>query len=261
MSEQLKSIGNLKVYIHKSREDTAQFFAKDISRKLKEFRDTEHRDVLFLSSGGSALHVLDRIDPEIVGPYLTIGIFDERYDPSNKTSNYAALRKTNFYKLAVQRGCRLIDTATQANQSQVELADYYEQELRSWRARHPRGAIMATMGIAEDGHTAGIMSHPEDPKYFHDLFEGERWIVAYDAKDKNPLRFRVTTTFTFLRYVDLVGVFLVGKNKGPMLRRLMDGDDTAELPGRIMKTLPRGAVYVDKDLVRGAGYTLPIKFN
>jgi len=142
MAAYLKSVGNLKVYIRKDKEDAATFFAKDISRKLKEFRDVERRDVLFLSSGGSALRVLDRIDESVIGPYLTIGIFDERFDPSNRTSNYAQLRKTAFYKRAVSLGCRLIDTATQKGQTKEELADFYENELRGWRARHPRGAVL-----------------------------------------------------------------------------------------------------------------------
>ncbi len=248
-----KSIGNLTLYIRKDKEDAASFFAKDISRKLKEFRDVERRDVLFLSSGGSALGVLDRIDESVIGPYLTIGIFDERYDPSNKTSNYAQLRKTAFYQRAVQRGCRLIDTSTQRGQTQEELADFYENELRSWRARHPRGAIMATMGTAIDGHTAGIMPFPEDPSRFHELFERERWIVSYDATGKNPYPKRVTTTYTFLRYVDLVGIFLVGAEKGPMFKKLLEGDDCTLVPGRIMKTLPRGAVYTDAALAVSAG--------
>lgn len=261
MAEYLKSVGNLKLYIRKDKEDAASFFAKDITRKLKEFRDVERRDVLFLSSGGSALRVLDRIDESVIGPYLTIGIFDERYDPSNKTSNYAQLRKTAFYNRAVSHGCRLIDTMTQRGQTQGELADYYENELRSWRARHPRGAIMATMGIALDGHTAGIMPFPEDPARFHELFERERWIVAYDTGEKNPFRLRATVTFTFLRYVDLIGIYLVGAEKGSMFRNLMEGDDCAELPGRIIKTLPRGAVYTDAALVAAAGFATPGKFS
>lgn len=261
MAEYLKAVGNLKLYIRKDKNDAANFFAKDISRKLKEFRDVEHRDVLFLSSGGSALGALDRIDEGVIGPYLTIGIFDERYDPSNKISNYAQLRKTAFYRRAVSGGCRLIDTSTQKRQTQEELADCYENELRSWRALHPRGAIMATMGIAPDGHTAGIMAFPENPARFHDLFESERWIVAYDAGDKNPFRLRVTTTFTFLRYVDLMGIYLVGAEKGAMWKKLMEGDDYIELPGRIVKTLPRGAVYTDAALIASAGYAVPGKFS
>ena len=259
MSNYLKNVANLKLYIRKDADDALSFFANDISRKLKEFRDVEKRDVLFLSSGGSALGVLDKIDEEVLGPYLTIGIFDERYDPSNKTSNYAQLRKTAFYKRAVSRGCRLIDTATQRGQTQQELADFYEAELRFWRERHPRGAIMATIGVSLDGHTAGIMPHPHERDRFHELFEGERWIVAYDASGKNEFPLRVTTTYTFLRYVDLVGIYLVGAAKGPMFRKLMEGDDCEELPGRIVKTLPRGAVYTDHALIAAAGY--PTRFG
>lgn len=249
MASYLKQVGNLRVYTKKDREETLRFFASDITRKLKEFRDTERRDVLFLSSGGSSIGVLDFIDESAIGPYLTIGIFDERFDPTNKTSNYAQLRRTGFYQKAVQRGCRLIDTMTQRGQTKEELADYYEQELRSWRARHPRGAILATMGIATDGHTAGIMPFPEDPERFRALFEGERWIIAYDTGTKNPFPLRVTTTFTFLRYVDLVGIFVVGKEKAPAFKRMLSGDDCAELPVRIIKTLPRGAIYTDTSLM------------
>lgn len=259
MAEYLKQVGNLKVYVCKDNEDAAIFFAKDISRKLKEFRDVERRDVLFLSSGGSALSALDRIDDQVIGPYLTIGIFDERFDATGKSINYEQLRKTEFYKKAVSRGCRLIDTSTRKGESMEMLADFYENELRSWRVRHPRGAIMATMGIAENGHTAGIMPYPEDPKKFSELFERERWIISHDAVGKNPFPRRVTTTLTFLRQVDLVGIFVVGQEKGEMLAKLLNGDDVSELPGRIIKMLPRGAVYVDRALVSAAGYAIPEK--
>lgn len=261
MTEFLKNVGNLKLYIHKNSEDAADFFAKDISRKLKEFRDIERRDVLFLTSGGSSLTVLDRIAPEVIGPYLTIGIFDERFDPTNKSSNYAQFRKTDFYKSAVQRGCRLIDTSTGKNQTMEDLANAYENELRSWRARHPRGAIMATLGVALNGHTAGIMPFPEDPPKFHELFERERWIVAYDAKRKDVFNLRVTTTFTFLRYVDIVGVYVVGKKKGKIFRALIEENNPAVLPASIIKTLPRGAVYTDQALITEAGYALPLRLN
>lgn len=259
MAEYLKLVGNLKAYIRKDRQDTAVFFAKDISRKLKEFRDVERRDVLFLSSGGSALSALDRIDDEAIGPYLTIGIFDERFDEHGRSINYAQLRKTDFYKKAVARGCRLIDTSTRRGESKEMLADFYENELRRWRIDHPRGAIMATMGVALNGHTAGIMPYPEDPQKFSQLFEQERWIIAYDARGKDPFPLRVTTTLTFLRQVDLVGIFVVGKEKGAMFTKLMHGDEVAEIPGRIIKTLPRGAIYLDRSLVGAAGYAIPVK--
>jgi 6-phosphogluconolactonase/glucosamine-6-phosphate isomerase/deaminase len=120
---------------------------------------------------------------------------------------------------------------------------------------------MATMGIALDGHTAGIMPFPDEPERFHDLFERERWIIAYDASGKNAFPYRVTTTFTFLRHVDIVGIYLVGEEKGTMFRQLMEGNDLAEIPGRIVKSLPRGALYTDSSLIRAAGYALPNKFS
>ena len=262
MAEFLKKVGNLKLYIRKDKEDTASFFAKDIARKLREFHNEERRDVLFLSSGGSAFDVLDGIDEKVISPYLTIGVLDERFDPSNKTSNYAQLRKTAFYKRAVARGCRLIDTSTKNGQTEEVLADFYETELRSWRALHPKGIIMATMGVAPDGHTAGIMPFPEDPERFHALFDdGKHWVVPYDATGKNPDPRRVTTTLTFLRQIDIVGVFMVDAKKGPIFRELIAGDNYADLPGCIIKTLPRGAVYVSADLVRAAGYAAPGKYS
>jgi|GEM_PF-904557 len=243
-----KNIGNLKLYVRKNKEDTADFFGKDISRKLKEFRDVERRDVLFLTSGGSAFSVLDQIPDEAIGPYLTIGMLDERFDPTNKSTNYAQLRKTNFYKKAVQRGCRLIDTSTRNGQTMDELADYYERELRNWKEHHPRGAIMATIGIGPDGHTAGIMPFPENQKKFHKLFSGERWIIAYDTEQTTSTRFRVTATYTFLHHVDIVGVFAVGKEKSDVFRSIIINDDLATYPGSIINILPRGAVYLDKDI-------------
>lgn len=248
-----RQIGNLRLYIRRTKALALEFFAADISRKLREFRDVEHRDVLFLSSAGSALEVLDLIDPAVIGPYLTIGIFDERYDPTNQYSHYVLLRKTQFFARAVRGGCRLIDTSAEKGETQEELADRYEQELRSWRERHPRGVIMATMGIAMNGHTAGIAPYPDDPERFHSLFESERWITSYDATGRNPYPFLVTTTFTFLRYVDIVGVFLSGAEKGEMFRSLLEGTSLPDMPGRIIKTLPRGAIYIDEALAQASG--------
>lgn len=253
MAKTPKQIGHLRLYVRKDIETILDLFASDISRKLKEFRDVEHRDVLFLSSGGSALTVLDRIDISMIGPHLTIGIFDERFDPTNKTSNYEALRKTRFFTRAVSRGCRLIDTRTEKGQTPDELADHYERQLRSWRSRHPTGIIMATMGIAKGGLTAGIVPFPDDPERFRSLFESDRWVTAYDATGRDPFPQKITTTFTFLHHVDLVGVFLVGAEKGEMFRELLSGEDRSVMPGRIILTLPRGAIYTDESLLDAAG--------
>lgn len=260
MSRIIKKVGNLKLAIHETAPLAVHFFAKDITDTLRRFQKEENRDVLFLSSGGSALLALDSVDESVISPQLTIGILDERFDPSNKVSNYMQLRKTEFYKHAVARGCRLIDTSTKEGQTPEELADFFEKELREWRSAHTDGVIFATMGIGPDGHTAGMMSFSDNHKQFQRLFEGSRFIVSYDAGEKNQYPKRITATISFLRQLDAVSVFIVGANKGPIFRKLIESDDYREIPGCIMKSLPHGTVHVDAAVMRAANYPLPEEY-
>lgn len=261
MSKIIKKVGNLKLAIHETAPLAVHYFAKDITDTLRRFQKEGNRDVLFLSSGGSALEALDSVDESVISPQLTIGILDERFDPSNKVSNYMQLRKTEFYKRAVARGCRLIDTSTKGEQTPEALADFFEKELRAWRTAHPNGVIFATMGLGPDGHTAGMMSFPEDRKQFQKLFESSRFIVSYDAGEKNQYPKRITATMSFLRKLTAVSVFIVGANKGPIFRKLIEGDDYTEIPGRIMKSLPHGTVHVDTAVMRAANYPLPEAYH
>lgn len=256
MKKTPKKVGNLRLSVHEDAPLAVHFFAKDISDILRSLQKDGHHDVLFLSSGGSALDALDHIDESVISPELTIGMLDERFDPSNKVSNYMQLRKTAFYKRAVARGCRLIDTSTKKNQTLEGLADFYERELDAWRSLHPKGVVVATMGIGPDGHTAGIMPFPEDASRFQELFESPRSIAYYDAGKKNPYSKRVTVTMTFLKKVDIVSAFIVGANKGPIFHELLECDDYREIPGCILKLLPHGTVHVDRDLMRAAGYSI-----
>lgn len=261
MSKVIKKVGNLKLVIHQDTPAAVRSFADDISDILRGLQKEGRRDVLFLSSGGSALEALDDIPGSVVSPQLTIGMLDERFDPSNKISNYMQLRKTAFYKRAVARGCRLIDTSTKKNQTQAELADFYEKELRDWRTLHPKGVIIATIGLGPDGHTAGIMPFPENHEKFHELFEGERFVVSYDAGKKNPYSKRITVTMSFLRQTNVACVFIVGKSKGPIFRQLLADGTCAEIPGRIIKFLPNGTVHVDAELVHAADLPLPKEYH
>ena len=256
MQKITKKIGNLKLVVHENALLAVGSFAKDISDILRELQKNGRRDVLFLSSGGSALAALENIDERVISPNLTIGVLDERFDPTNKISNYIELRKTAFYKRAVARGCRLIDTSTKKGQTQEGLAQFYEGELRNWRNAHPKGAIVVTMGLGPDGHTAGIMPFPENAKRFRELFEGTQFVASYDAGKKNQYSKRITVTMTFLRQVDVVSAFITGENKGPVFQKLIEGDAFEEVPGRILRSLPCGTVHVDSELIRSAGYLL-----
>jgi 6-phosphogluconolactonase/glucosamine-6-phosphate isomerase/deaminase len=256
MTDALRSIGNLRVAIRSSADDAATLMGGHLTAAVQSLLE-EGRPVLLLVSGGSSLRVLDRVKDDLISPALTIGVFDERWDPTNRLSNYAALRKTAFYPRAVARGCRLIDTATRQHETFQDLASRFEDAIRAWRERYSTGAILATIGIARDGHMGGMVPHPDDPERFRQLFESDRWVAGYDAHLRNPIRYRITATGTFLTEIERAGVYMVGEEKGAILRLLAEDGANADLPGRLIRRISTGAIYVDAALFHAAGYQLP----
>lgn len=242
-------IGNLNVIEEKTPGRAAKYLAKDLSAYLAE-RKSRGGSTLFLSSGGSALAVLDLLPEDILGSYLTVGVVDERYDETNENNNFTQLSRTNFYKRAFQAGAGFIDTSVKEDQTQEELADSFEEELRGWVGKNPNGKIVATMGVGADGHTSGIMPFSEDKDRFAELFEGSRWVVAYDAGAKNPFSQRITTTMTFLRKLDKIFVFMVGANKKTAFLQMQKSGQIAETPARVLKQL-NGNIYIDENLLKG----------
>lgn len=208
-----------------------------------------NQSVLLLLSGGSALSLLEKIDTENFGPHLTIGPLDERYYEDPKVNNWAQITATDFYKKAQSLDCQFIDTKVQLHETQQQLADRYHTALFEWMENNPTGIIIATVGIGEDGHTAGMMPMPENPKKFMTLFNGERLAVAYDAGDKNKYPMRVTTTITFFQQINEAVVLVTGNNKKIALENLCTDDGIyAETPARILvDILGNVSVYTDQD--------------
>ncbi len=127
------------------------------------------------------------------------------------------------------------------------LAQRMEKNLRAWKNQNPQGKIIATLGIGADGHTAGIFpfadnsstflldikprgknnfythSSPKlaagysvkvlDKKEFDRLFNGDNWVIAYDAKDKHQYNLRVTATLTFIKLIDIGIAYVCGVTK------------------------------------------------
>ncbi|VAX33984.1 hypothetical protein MNBD_NITROSPIRAE03-1522 [hydrothermal vent metagenome] len=241
-----RTIGNLKIHIFKDKAEAVRQAADAISSYLSDAQK-EDRKVLFLSSGGSSLEILDFIPDDILGDYLTISVLDERYDREGKNNNFVQLSLTGFYRKALKSGCAFIDTRVRPGQTQKALADYFEGKLREWRKNNPDGEIIATIGIGPDGHTSGIMPFPENKKMFDTLFNGERWVVAYDAAGKTPYSERVTTTNTFLKLINRAFVFAVGREKAEALHRMQEDRPVSEVPAAILKELC-GDMYIDREL-------------
>lgn len=228
-------------------ETHARHAFKSLLTVSKIANDESDMNTLVLLSGGSALGLLKNPVRELFGDYLTITVLDERYSKDPKVNNFAQIAKTDFYKEAESAGCKFIDTRVHADEDLDRLTKRFESSLRSWRRSNPKGLMFATMGMGADGHTAGIVSYPDDKDNFDLLFNnGDRWVVGYDAEDKSEHQFRVTATLPFLRMIDKAIVFAAGEEKGQAFSRLRDSEGSLHVtPARIVREMKRVQVFTD----------------
>lgn len=211
--------------------------------------EQKEKPVLILASGGSSLEILSGINPFYLGPRLTVGMLDERFDQNSEVNNFTQLTKTKFYQAAKDKNVLFIDTRPGMSESLEELTARFEESLKAWRSENPDGAILITQGIGEDGHTAGILPYPEDPDLFQSLFDREgKWVAGYDATlAKNPYPQRVTVTLPFLRYeVNKAIVYVRGDNKKEALARVLAGKEKLwEVPARIVHHMKSAIIFTD----------------
>jgi len=239
-------IGNLKLNISKNKEDAAKLASEQINKALDDFNN---KNILFLVSGGSAFDILKGVSLDSLNEKMTIAVLDERYDKTNKNNNFSQLKKTDFYKNALSKSCEFIDTSVKEDQTEEELADFFNDKLKDWRNKNPQGKILATLGVGKDGHTSGIMPFVGDESGFNELFEGDRFVVFYDASGKNEHTKRVTTSNTFLRLIDEVVVYLVGSEKKEAFKHLQENVKVSDMPAKIILDL-KGTVYVDNNVAK-----------
>ncbi|MBI3231513.1 MAG: 6-phosphogluconolactonase [Candidatus Doudnabacteria bacterium] len=227
-----------------TRDETAAAAGEALNSLLMK---NKNRPVLLLLSGGSALSILDYISASSLGENLTITMLDERFSPleakaqgaaaSNgnlplmelnqdpPVNNFSQLQRHDFYSLAQSAQVNFIGTLPRPGENIDDLRVRWEIALRKWREENPKGKIMATFGVGEDGHTAGIFPYPENPQFFENTFENRNWIVGYKAKGKHKYPDRVTTTLPFFKNIDEAIVFVCGEEKRHALQRLIQGKE------------------------------------
>lgn len=211
-------------------------------------RGVRGQPVLCLFSGGSALLILDHLDVSFFGKNVTMSMLDERWSRDPAVNNFLKFSALSFYRRAAAAGAYFIETVPRAGETLKEFGDRCQSALRAWADTHPGGKVFATFGVGEDGHTAGIMPFPEDPKKFSALFErADRFVAVYDAGPKSSFPLRATVTFSFLR-TNLAGgvLFVRGEGKHATLGRLLAPEGTlAETPSRILRELPNITLCTD----------------
>jgi len=225
---------------------------KAIDRLNECLRQARGKQVLFLLSGGSALELLAGVEMKYVGKRMTIAVLDERFSRDPAVNNFSQVVETDFYKKAERKGIDYIDTRIHRKISLYGLAQKLERGLRRWKKKYPKGKIIITQGIGEDGHTAGVMPYAENPKKFTQLFEKDsRWVVGYNAtKEKSEYPKRITITLPFLRnQVDCAVVYATGSNKRRVLRSLLAKRGMlAKTPARVIHQIQNTFLFIDQSL-------------
>ncbi len=227
---------------------TAQRMAAEaVQQTLSEFNSVP---ILFMVSGGSALHVLNALPGELFGSRFTLSVVDERFTTDPAINNYLQLTNTDFYHKAVAQGVSVIETVPQEKEAIEELAKRFEGELKAWRMSHPDGVIVTLIGIGKDGHTAGMMGYPDDVRTFQFMFEdADVWVAGYDAKWRNMYPLRVTVTMPFLRKANATIVYAVGGEKKKAINLILaPSGELYRTPGRIINELQHCHLYTDQSV-------------
>jgi 6-phosphogluconolactonase/glucosamine-6-phosphate isomerase/deaminase len=202
--------------------------------------------ILLMLSGGSCLSIIDYVGQTALGANLTVSVLDERFSQDPEINNFLQMQKTDFYKDAFEAEASFFGTVPRNGESAEDLRQRWDKNLKTWRTENPRGLIAATLGMGQDGHTAGIFPFPENPSEFNRMFGGEAWTVSYNTDNKNKYPERITTTLTFLKMVDFGFAFVAGAEKKETFDRLTSADvKTAELPATIWREIKSVKVFTN----------------
>jgi 6-phosphogluconolactonase/glucosamine-6-phosphate isomerase/deaminase len=217
------------------------------------FKERNGKPLLMLLSGGSSLNLLDHVEQDSLGPDVTVGMLDDRFTRDTSINSCALIKGqetgTSFYTKVLAAETTFLDSYPDQLDTLETYAEKYESFIKKWMKLYPDGIIRATVGIGPDGHTSGILPHPESPEKFEKLFNGERLIVGYDVENKNPHRYRMTSTFTLMRKFDQVLTFMQGENKKEALQKVMAEEGSlAETPGRIVRELKNVTIFTDIEI-------------
>ncbi len=226
----------------KNREEAKTKAAKEL---VKLFERYKNRAILFMSSGGSSLDILECLEVDHIN--LTITVLDERFSENLEDSNFNALLYTKFYHFLNKKNLKVIDTRFKKGQDLKHFSNRFDHKLSLWREQNPKGIIIVTQGVGEDGHTAGIIPF-FDENIFDELFiKTSRNVIGYNTMNKDIFKERVTVTIPFLeREVDHSIVYIVGQEKKEALRNIKDKNSKLNIiPGSVTMNMKNVKIFTD----------------
>ena len=216
-----------------------------LKNTLNKYKDN---DILLMLSGGSALSIIDVLPKDVLWNKVTITTLDERYTHNDKESNFAQIINKDSVSF-IKSTAHFIDPRPHVNESLEETTKRFDSELHKWSESHPNGKIIATAGMGEDGHIAGILPFPENTKLFQKLFNKKNtWVQGYEVdKTKNPYTKRITITIPFLKEkITEVIAYVTGEPKKEQLIKLLSTNvNIAETPVYILNNVKTVTILTD----------------
>jgi len=182
--------------------------------------ENKKRPILLMLSAGSCLEMLEYLSLSSLGENITVSMLDERFSMESDVNNFAQMQKLDFYNVALEAECSFFGTLPRQGEMADNLRTRWETNLKKWKEENVNGIIVATLGMAADGHTAGIFAY-DDEKEFAGYFKSDAWTVAYNIGNKHKYPERITTTPVFFKLIDFAIAYVVGREKKEKFEELI----------------------------------------
>lgn len=210
----------------------------EVAAAIHTLLQDNERIVWFVSGGsciGAEVEIATMLPTEFL-PRITVLLADERYGAeAHPDSNYRQLKDAGFMREQLEFTDVLAEGLPFA-----ETCQQYNTRVTS--ALQQSGAIIATLGIGTDGHTAGIL--PDSPA----TQKAAANIIGYPAGQLN----RMTVGIEVLRRVTNAFVFAYGEAKQVTLERVRANTaDVAQLPALVLYDIPSVTIYNDTIETKG----------
>lgn len=230
--------------------------SRDAAMHIGSLMRNTNIHTLVLLSGGSALEVLEHVDPEVLGPHLTLQMADERCSDIQIANNFFKLVQTKFYKEALNRGVHITSSTSKENDNeracseiQTNLENGFNTFVATY-APHDRN-IVALLGAGADGHTASIFP-TQDIEKFNQTYYDKKHTYTCVTVHENEYKDRVTITLSALEeYVHEIIFYVVGDTKHDIVSRIITFRDEAPahvLPAAAITQLPNVSFYTDSSV-------------
>lgn len=197
-----------------------------------------NKKILLLLSGGSNLKILDQISKELINnPNITSYVLDERFSKDPSLNNSLQIK---------EKGVDIKLTVPSDQESLLDFASRFNDELKIWLEQNPDGEIICTLGMGPDGHIAGISPMPDDQDRFEQTFSQNQLVIGYTG-NLSPAE-RVTTSPNFLSKINLFVALILGEAKRPVFNDLINKKTKENLhPAQLLHKFP-GETVVFTDL-------------